>query len=84
MAALKVRTTKSASVSPGEAMQMLRAGNQRFVKGTPQATTTSNGQRLELVDDGQAPHTVTRCSCLDSVCCQLFDAQTFAFMQNTW
>eukprot|EP00439_Symbiodinium_sp_Y106_P070688 s137_g12.t1 len=65
MADLKVRTTKSASVSPGEAMQMLRAGNQRFVKGTPQATTTSNGQRLELVDDGQAPHTAV-VGCADS------------------
>jgi len=65
MADLKVRTTKSASVSPGEAMQILRAGNQRFVKGTPQATTTSNGQRLELVDDGQAPHTAV-VGCADS------------------
>jgi len=62
---LKVRTTKSASVSPGEAMQMLRAGNQRFVKGTPQATTTSDGQRMELVDDGQAPHTAI-VGCADS------------------
>ena len=60
-----MRTTKSAAVSPGEAMQMLRAGNQRFVKGTPQATTTSDGQRLELVDDGQAPHTAV-VGCADS------------------
>eukprot|EP00438_Fugacium_kawagutii_P020394 Skav222020 [mRNA] locus=scaffold2914:14060:17425:+ [translate_table: standard] len=46
-------------------MEMLRAGNRRFVQGKPLATHTSQGMRLELVDQGQAPHTAV-IGCADS------------------
>eukprot|EP00438_Fugacium_kawagutii_P010822 Skav230390 [mRNA] locus=scaffold62:404899:407803:- [translate_table: standard] len=46
-------------------MKMLREGNRRFVQGKPLATRTSQGMRLELVDQGQAPHTAV-IGCADS------------------
>lgn len=61
----KVRTSQDPQVPPGEAMKMLREGNRRFVQGKPVATRTSNGMRLELVDQGQAPHTAV-IGCADS------------------
>lgn len=61
----KVRTAQDPQVPPGEAMKMLREGNRRFVQGKPVATRTSNGMRLELVDQGQAPHTAV-IGCADS------------------
>eukprot|EP00435_Cladocopium_sp_Y103_P012643 s2325_g3.t1 len=61
----KVRTSQDPQVPPGEAMKMLREGNRRFVQGKPLATRTSDGMRLELVDQGQAPHTAV-IGCADS------------------
>lgn len=61
----KVRVAGDPQVSPGEAMKMLRAGNRRYVLGKPAATRTSDGMRLELLDQGQAPHTAV-IGCADS------------------
>jgi len=50
---------------PDEALRMLKEGNRRFVKGTPEATRTNEGMRNALVDMGQAPHTAI-IGCADS------------------
>ncbi|CAJ1370429.1 unnamed protein product [Effrenium voratum] len=63
--ASKVRTTADAPVAPEEAMKLLREGNDRFVKGAPQATRTNDTMRKDLVDKGQAPHTAI-IGCADS------------------
>ncbi|CAJ1327387.1 unnamed protein product, partial [Effrenium voratum] len=43
--ASKVRTTADAPVAPEEAMKLLKEGNDRFVKGAPQATRTNEAMR---------------------------------------
>ena len=44
-----MRTTADATVAPEEAMKLLREGNDRFVKGAPQATRTNEAMRKARV-----------------------------------
>ena len=60
-----VRTTKTGSVAPSEALKLLREGNARFVEGKPQAIRTNAEMRTLLVEEGQAPHTAI-IGCADS------------------
>mmetsp|Transcript_38338 Transcript_38338/g.68558 ORF Transcript_38338/g.68558 Transcript_38338/m.68558 type:complete len:753 (-) Transcript_38338:104-2362(-) len=64
-AAPGVRTTNSKDVAPSKALQLLQEGNERFVKGTPQAIRTNAEMRNLLVEEGQAPHTAI-IGCADS------------------
>jgi carbonic anhydrase len=60
------RTSKSAFVPAAQALQLLKEGNARYVKGeTPRATTQSLRQALS--DDGQLPMAAVL-GCADSRC----------------
>ena len=61
----KVRTTADPSMSPEDALELLKEGNRRFVDGQPLGSKTQKVQRHQLVDEGQAPHTAI-IGCADS------------------
>ena len=65
MASLPIRTAGSGVVRPHEAMQLLKEGNGRYVKGTATAHQVSLEMRQRLVTEGQQPHTAI-IGCADS------------------
>ena len=60
-----MRTAADAPMPPDQALQLLKDGNSRFIKGEPTATRTNKDMRKQLVDMGQAPHTAI-IGCADS------------------
>mmetsp|Transcript_68469 Transcript_68469/g.161087 ORF Transcript_68469/g.161087 Transcript_68469/m.161087 type:complete len:509 (-) Transcript_68469:40-1566(-) len=60
-----VRTGADESVEPAKAMEMLKEGNDRFVRGAPASVAASGAMRTALVKSGQAPHTAV-IGCADS------------------
>ena len=63
--ALPIRTTTDRTVSPKEAMKLLKEGNHRFVAGAAVAGKITSDMRKALVKEGQAPHTAI-IGCADS------------------
>jgi len=72
----EVRTAKKPSMTAEEALAMLRAGNQRYIEGTPGARVKSSELRSALASQGQNPAAII-VACADSRCPTeiLFDAQ---------
>jgi len=70
-----VRTAADGTVLPGDALKLLKEGNQRFAAGAPIAQRANSDMRSALVEHGQAPHTAI-IGCADSRCPleTLFDA----------
>mmetsp|Transcript_77252 Transcript_77252/g.136326 ORF Transcript_77252/g.136326 Transcript_77252/m.136326 type:complete len:569 (+) Transcript_77252:93-1799(+) len=62
-----VRTGADGSIAPQDALMLLKQGNDRFMLGTPLATSTNGTMRKALVEFGQAPHTAI-IGCSDSRC----------------
>ena len=60
-----VRTAADAPVSAEEALNMLKAGNERFAVGSPWTKQAGVKMREALVTHGQAPHTAIM-GCADS------------------
>ena len=63
LASGNVRTSRSGSVMPQDALAMLKDGNERFAVGAPTAGKVHQSMREALATVGQAPHTaVVGCS----------------------
>ncbi|CAE7324538.1 mtcA2 [Symbiodinium natans] len=60
-----VRTGADDSMAPGDALDKLKEGNDRYVRGEPQASAVNSPMRKALVKSGQAPHTAV-IGCADS------------------
>ncbi|CAE7676690.1 mtcA2 [Symbiodinium pilosum] len=61
----RIRTAADGPLNPGEALQRLRDGNERFATGRAKHVPTSAAMRQDLFDQGQSPHSAI-IGCADS------------------